>query len=135
MRRVLILDADNATGDMKITETWGLALKRTQTYMSSGFCLAESSPAEDYDDAQWTPSHPHEAPPAEGIASLYNMGDRRMYYWPVQSAGSRSAQRQVSVCSCCQDLTSSWSACAAAKILAPSQCGTTALVPALRSAD
>ena len=82
VRRVLILDADNATGDMKITETWGLALKRTQTYMSSGFCLAESSPAEDYDDAQWTPSHPHEAPPAEGIASLYNMGDRRMYYWP-----------------------------------------------------
>lgn len=82
VRRAMILDADNATGDMKLSETWGLVLKRTQTYMSSGFCIAESSPAKDYEDPQWRPSHPHEAPPAEGIASLYNMGDRRMYYWP-----------------------------------------------------
>lgn len=82
IRRMLILDADNASSDMKLTETWGLALKRVQTYMSSGFCLAESSPAEDYVDPQWTPLHPHEAPPCEGILSLYNMGDRRMFYWP-----------------------------------------------------
>lgn len=82
IRRALILDADNATGDMALSETWGLVIKRTQTYMSSGFCVAESSPAKDYDDPQWVAKHPHEAPPAEGIASLYNMGDRRMYYWP-----------------------------------------------------
>lgn len=82
IRRMLILDADNASGDMKLSETWGLALKRVQTYMSSGFCLAESSPAEDYTDPQWSPSHPHEAPPCEGILSLYNLGDRRMFYWP-----------------------------------------------------
>jgi len=82
IRRALILDADNATGDMALSETWGLVIKRTQTYMSSGFCVAESSPARDYDDPQWVAKHPHEAPPAEGIASLYNMGDRRMYYWP-----------------------------------------------------
>jgi phage terminase large subunit GpA-like protein len=82
LRRMLLPDADNYTGDMTIDEAWGAALKRTQTYMSAGICIAESSPARDYADGKWRPSSPHEAPPATGIASLYNSGDRRLWYWP-----------------------------------------------------
>ena len=87
IKRIIIVDADNATGDMALSESWGLAVKRTQTYMSAGFCIAESSPAKDYDDPQWTPSHPHEAPPAKGILSLYAQGDQRMYYVPCPHCG------------------------------------------------
>jgi phage terminase large subunit GpA-like protein len=82
IRRVLMTDVDNFTGDMALDEAFGLALKRTQTYMSAGICIAESSPARDYADSKWRPSSPHEAPPADGIASLFNRGDRRLWYWP-----------------------------------------------------
>jgi len=81
LRRVLLTDVDNITGDLSIDELFGLALKRIQTYMSSGKCIAESSPARDYTDAKWRPRSPHEAPPADGILSLYNRGDRRRWYW------------------------------------------------------
>jgi len=80
--RVLMTDVDNITGDLSIDECFGLALKRTQTYMSAGICVAESSPARDFTDAQWRPKTAHEAPPAPGILSLYNRGDRRRWYWP-----------------------------------------------------
>ena len=82
LRRVLMTDVDNFTGDMSIDEAFGLALKRTQTYMSAGICIAESSPARDYVDRKWRAASPHEAPPADGIAALYNRGDRRLWYWP-----------------------------------------------------
>lgn len=82
LRRVLMTDVDNFTGDMSIDEAFGLAIKRTQTYMSAGICIAESSPARDYVDRKWRASSPHEAPPADGIAALYNRGDRRLWYWP-----------------------------------------------------
>lgn len=82
LRRVLMTDVDNFTGDLTIDEAFGLALKRIQTYMSAGICVAESSPAKDYTDSKWRPSTPHEAPPAGGILSLYNRGDRRRWYWP-----------------------------------------------------
>ncbi len=81
LRRVLIPDADNQTGDITIDEAWGAALKRTQTYMSAGICIAESSPAKDYTNRKWAPTSQHEAPPADGIASLYNRGDRRLWFW------------------------------------------------------
>jgi phage terminase large subunit GpA-like protein len=82
VKRVLMTDVDNFTGDLSIDEAFGLALKRIQTFMSSGICVAESSPARDYTDAKWKPSTKHQAPPAPGIASLYNSGDRRRWYWP-----------------------------------------------------
>jgi phage terminase large subunit GpA-like protein len=82
LRRVLMTDVDNITGDLSIDEAFGLALKRTQTYMSAGICIAESSPARDYVDRKWRAQSPHEAPPADGIATLYNRGDRRLLYWP-----------------------------------------------------
>lgn len=81
LRRVLMTDVDNITGDLSIDEAFGLALKRIQTYMSAGICVAESSPAKDYTDAKWRPKTAHEAPPAPGILSLYNRGDRRRWYW------------------------------------------------------
>lgn len=82
LRRVLMTDVDNINGDLGIDEAFGLALKRTQTYMSAGICIAESSPARDYTDRKWRPQSAHEAPPADGIAALYNRGDRRLWYWP-----------------------------------------------------
>ena len=82
IRRVLMTDVDNFTGDLKVDEAFGLALKRTQTYMSAGMLVAESSPAKDHDKPGWRPATPHEAPPADGILALYNRGDRRRWYWP-----------------------------------------------------
>jgi phage terminase large subunit GpA-like protein len=66
---------------------WGLAFKRTQTYMSRGKCLAESSPGEDQIDADWLQRSPHEAPPARGILSIYNTGTRARWYWPCLHCG------------------------------------------------
>ncbi|MCG6869267.1 MAG: phage terminase large subunit family protein, partial [Gammaproteobacteria bacterium] len=66
---------------------FALALKRTTTFLSAGMTMAESSPGWDVQEPQWTPSEPHEAPPAKGICSLFNLGDRRRFYWPCQACG------------------------------------------------
>ncbi|PZO71408.1 MAG: terminase, partial [Sphingomonas taxi] len=89
VKRVLMTDVDNFTGDLGIDEAFGLAMKRCQTFMSGGIVVAESSPATDYTDGQWRPNpeRPHEAPPAGGIASLHNRGDRHRWYWPCMECG------------------------------------------------
>ncbi len=76
---------DNVDGEGPM---WDLAMKRTETYMSRGKTIAESSPGEDYDKPQWVARSPHEAPPARGILSLYNGGTRARWYWPCQHCGS-----------------------------------------------
>lgn len=86
---VLMTDVDNYTGDLGIDECFGLALKRTQTFMSAGMVVAESSPATDYTDGAWKPAHAHQGPPAAGIAALYARGDRRRWYWPCPECGER----------------------------------------------
>ncbi len=63
------------------------AQKRTQTYLSGGMILVESSPGHTLSDPDWEPLHPHEAPPVQGIAEIYNQGDRRRLYWPCLSCG------------------------------------------------
>lgn len=63
-------------------DAFSLASKRTTTFMSSGMTLVESSPGRDITNIKWRKSTPHEAPPATGILSLYNRGDRRRWYWP-----------------------------------------------------
>jgi len=68
---------------------WDLALKRTETFMSRGKCVAEASPGEDYHDANWEPQTPHEAPPARGILSLYNLGSRARYFWRCKHCAAR----------------------------------------------
>lgn len=68
---------------------WSLAQKRTETYMSRGKTLAESSPGEEItaEHADWAPSTPHEAPPCAGVLSLYNTGTRARRYWPCKHCG------------------------------------------------
>lgn len=63
------------------------ASKRTQTYMSRGMTLAESSPGYEIEDPNWKPATLHEAPPTKGILSLYNLGDRRRMYWRCPHCG------------------------------------------------
>lgn len=64
-----------------------LATKRTQTFMSSGMTLAEGSPGFYITDPNARPETPHEAPPTHGILSLYNQGDRRLFYWQCPECG------------------------------------------------
>lgn len=92
---VLMTDVDNYTGDLAIDECFGLALKRTQTYMSAGMVVAESSPATDYTDGAWKPQHPHQGPPAAGIAALYARGDRAVGTGRAPSAANASRRRQA----------------------------------------
>lgn len=61
---------------------FGLAAKRTQTLGTAGMTLAESSPGKPILESDWTAKTPHEAPPADGIAALYNEGTRGRWYWP-----------------------------------------------------
>ncbi|MEB5748668.1 phage terminase large subunit family protein [Leclercia adecarboxylata] len=68
-------------------DAFSLASKRTTTFMSSGMTLVESSPGRDITDIKWRRTTPHEAPPATGILSLYNRGDRRRWYWPCPHCG------------------------------------------------
>ena len=58
-----------------------LGLKRTQTFLSRGMCLVESSPGRDIEDPNWKPSTAHEAPPVRGVVGIYNTSDRRRWYW------------------------------------------------------
>lgn len=69
---------DNVDGE---GAPFGLALKRTQTFLSRGMCMVESSPGRDYEDPHWSGSTLHEAPPASGILGIYNRSDRRRWYW------------------------------------------------------
>jgi phage terminase large subunit GpA-like protein len=69
---------DNIDGE---GSAYALGLKRTQTFLSRGMCMVESSPGRDYSDPYWKPQTPHEAPPATGIVGIYNRSDRRRWYW------------------------------------------------------
>lgn len=70
--------ADNIDGE---GAGFGLLRKRTQTFLSRGMTMIESSPGREYDDPNWDAKTPHEAPPASGILGVYNTGDRRRWYW------------------------------------------------------
>jgi phage terminase large subunit GpA-like protein len=75
---------DNVDGEGPL---WDLALKRVETHMSRGKCLAESSPGEDIISPDWRPTMPHEAPPARGILALYNRGTRARWFWKCLHCG------------------------------------------------
>ena len=66
-----------------------LASKRTQTFLTRGMTLVETSPGFEYLNPKWRPSkeHPHEAPPTLGALSLFNLGDRHRYYWKCPDCG------------------------------------------------
>lgn len=86
---VALTDYDRMPDDVdKEGSPFALAQKRTQTYLSRGMTMAESSPGHEVLDPQWQPRSSHEAPPTRGILSLYNLGDRRRWYWPCPCCGS-----------------------------------------------
>lgn len=90
VRYVFLMDVDGArqTADVDHRGSlWGQAFKRIETYMSRGKCLAESSPGFEYDDADWKPRTPHEAPPALGISALYNTGTRARWMFACRHCG------------------------------------------------
>jgi len=70
-------------------EVFDLAAKRPQTFGRRGMAIAESSPSKVLTDAEWRRKEgSHEAPPvAGGILSLFNRGDRRLFYWPCPECG------------------------------------------------
>lgn len=71
-------NAENVDGEGPLFD---LAKKRTQTFLTRGMTLVESSPGYPVKDPNWRPATAHEAPPAGGIASLYNRSDRHRLYW------------------------------------------------------
>lgn len=76
-------NAQNVDGEGPLFD---LASKRTQTFMSRGKTVVESSPGYEYDNAKYV-RRGNEAPPAGGILSLYNGGTRARWHWPCQHCG------------------------------------------------
>ena len=82
-RFVALTDYDRFPDDVgREGDVFTPARKRTQTFMSAGRVLVESSPGKVLTDAKWQPRNAHEGPPCGGIFSLYNQGDRHRWYWP-----------------------------------------------------
>lgn len=82
LRRTWIMDADRMPLDIDGEGyIFDLTKKRTQTYGRHGMTMIESSPGYEVINHRWIPKTRHEAPPSEGILSVYNRGDRRRWYW------------------------------------------------------
>lgn len=87
-RYVALTDYDRFTRQKNMGGSmFDSALKRTQTLMSRGMTLVESSPERQMTDAHWRPATPHEAPPCGGILGIYNRSDRRRWYWRCPHCG------------------------------------------------
>lgn len=81
--RVALTDYDRMPEDVDGDGSpFDLASKRTTTFGSQAMTVAESSPSKPIEDLKWIAKSPHEAPPAKGIFSLYNRGDKRRWFWP-----------------------------------------------------
>lgn len=82
VRRVALTDYDrvheNIDGEGKYFD---LARKRTTSFRSKAKTFVESSPGHLVKDTKWIRKTDHEAPPCDGIISIFNRGDRRLYYW------------------------------------------------------
>lgn len=80
--RVALTDYDRMPQNVdREGSPFSLARQRTKTYRSAGKTYVESSPGFVVTDSKWLRRTPHEAPPCEGILSLFNQGDRRRWYW------------------------------------------------------
>lgn len=80
--RVILTDYDRMVQDVDGEGSpFDLGRKRTTTFRSAGKTVCESSPGFPVTDTRHVPDSPHEAPPCEGILSLYNRGDRRRFQW------------------------------------------------------
>ena len=80
--RLFLTDYDRMDQDVEGNgEPFSLARKRATTFGRYGMTAVESSPSFPVTDPNWIPGSKHEAPPTEGILSIYNRGDRRRWYW------------------------------------------------------
>ena len=79
-------NAENVDGEGPLFD---LAKKRTQTFLSRGMTLVESSPGYPLTDPHWKAATPHEAPPCGGILNLYNRSDRNRWYWRCPDCSCR----------------------------------------------
>lgn len=87
-RYVVLTDFDRMPDDIDGEgSAYGLALKRTQTFLSRGMCVVESSPGRELTDPNWRPHSAHEAPPCSGILGIYNRSDRQRWFWPCPDCG------------------------------------------------
>lgn len=87
-RYVMLTDYDRMPDDIDGEgSAFGLALKRTQTFLSRGMCLVESSPGRPITDPNWQQTTQHEGPPCTGVVGVYNRSDRRRWYWPCPDCG------------------------------------------------
>lgn len=81
-RYVAVTEYDSASDDIDGEGSlYTLASMRTQTFLSAGKTLVESSVRREYLDANWQRTIPHEAPPATGITGIYNSGSMHWLYW------------------------------------------------------
>lgn len=81
--RVGLTDYDRMPDDIGGDgSAYDLGSKRTTSFGTYAMTVAESSPSRPIEDPRWIAKTAHEAPPAKGIFSLYNRGDRRRWYWP-----------------------------------------------------
>jgi phage terminase large subunit GpA-like protein len=86
--RVALTDYDRMPPDIDGEGSpFDLARKRTTTFGSFAMTFVESSPGYSVTAPNWMPQSKHDAPPAPGILSLYNRGDRRRWYWPCPHCG------------------------------------------------
>jgi phage terminase large subunit GpA-like protein len=83
--RQWIMDMDRIKPQIieKEAHVFDATRKRGGTFKRYAMIGAEASPGFPITDPKWKPdpAHPHEAPPCEGILSVYNRGDRRRWYW------------------------------------------------------
>ena len=76
--------ADDIDGEGSL---FALASKRTETFLSAGKVLVESSVRREYRDSGWSRRVQHEAPPATGITAIYNGGTMCWLYWQCEHCG------------------------------------------------
>lgn len=87
-RYVALTEYDAASDDIDGEGSlYVLARKRTDTYLSAGKVLVESSVRAEYTDPSWVRRVQHEAPPATGITALYNSGTMCWYHWQCEHCG------------------------------------------------
>lgn len=87
--RIVLTDYDRMPLDVGGDgNPFDLASKRTTTFGSYAMTFAESSPSHPIENTKWVRRTSHEAPPCQGILSVYNRGDRRRWYWPCPSCGT-----------------------------------------------
>ena len=89
--RLWLTDYDRMVQDVDGEgSAFDLARKRATTFRRHGMTAAESSPGFLVNDPKWSKPHPgsHMAPPCDGILSLYNRGDRRLYYWQCHACSN-----------------------------------------------